>query len=216
MSLVFDHDKHEYFLDGDRVPSNTQVLRDSGLIMLDGIPSFVLDAALKRGSAVHQLVHYLNEDDLDWSSVDDAYRGYLDAWVAFRQQRELRVDLCEYRVASRTHRVSGTLDLLGLLEGDGALIDYKTGDPDDVAADFQTAGYVVMANEWAKTDARLAAVLAQYTRLRRYSVRLRRDGTFRVKEYTDPRDFSRFITLVSAWHIRRERGAIVQPEDIAA
>lgn len=216
MALLFDAGAHEYFLDGPRVPSNTQILRDSGLIQLDGVPSFVLEAALTRGSAVHQLVHYLNENDLDWDSVDPAYRPYLDAWQSFREQRDLRIDLCEYRVASRCHRVAGTLDCLGLLEGDGAVIDYKTGNPEDVAADFQTAGYVAMAEEWAKTDPRLADVLGRYRRVRRFSVRLRRDGTFRVKEYTDVRDFSRFITLVSAWHIRQERGAIVQPDDIAA
>jgi hypothetical protein len=216
MALLFDAGAHEYFLDGPKVPSNTQVLRDSGLIQLDGIPSFVLEKALQRGSAVHELVHFLNENDLDWASVDPTYRPYLDAWVSFREQRALRIDLCEFRVASRKHRVAGTLDCLGLLEGDGALIDYKTGNPEDVAADFQTAGYVVMAQEWAQTDTRLAAILASYPRLRRFSVRLRRDGSFKVKEYTDVRDYSRFLTLVSAWHIRQERGAIVQPDDIAA
>lgn len=216
MALLFDSTAHEYFLDGPKVPSCTTVLRDSGLIRLDGIPSFILEAALKRGTAVHELVHYLNENDLDWASVDDAYRPYLDAWVAFREQRELRIDLCEYRIASKKHRVAGTLDCLGCLDGDGALIDYKTGNPEDVAADLQTAGYVGMATEWAQTDPVLAAALARYPRLRRFSVRLRRDGTFRVTEYTDVRDYSRFLTLTAAWHIRNERGAIVQPDDLAA
>lgn len=216
MALLFDHAAHEYFLDGVRLPSTTEILRASGLIRLDGIPPFILEAALKRGSAVHQLVHYLNEDDLAWDSVDVAYRGYLDAWVKYREERQLQVLLCEHRLASRRHRVSGTADLFCLIDGDGWVIDYKTGEPEDVAADFQTGNYLGMATEWAAEDARLAAALAQAKRWRRGSVRLRKDGRFIAKEYTDPRDYSRFQTLAAAWHIRTERGAIVQPDDLAA
>src|SRR5256885_13258516 len=112
MALLFDAEKHEYWLDGEQVPSVTQILRDQGLIDLSHIPSFILEAARRRGSAVHQLVHYLNENDLDWGSVDPAYRGYLDAWIAYREEKRLRIDLCEYRVASRRRRLAGTFDVL--------------------------------------------------------------------------------------------------------
>lgn len=216
MALMFDQASHTYFLDGPQVPSTTGVLRDSGLINLDRIPPFILERARKRGSAVHALVHFLNEDDLDWSSVDEAYLPYLNAWMAYRLERKLRVLLCEYRIASRRHRVAGTLDLLCDIAGDGWLIDYKTGDPEDVAADFQTGSYLGMAMEWALEDSRLAAVLNRHTRWRRAAVRLMRTGSFRVTEYTDPRDYSRFQTLVAAWHIRNERGAIVEADDVAA
>jgi hypothetical protein len=216
MALLFDHAAHRYFLDGHQVPSTTGILRDSGLIFLDGIPAFILEAARKRGSAVHQLVHYFNEDDLDWASVDAAYKPYVEAWIQYRQEAQLRVLLCEYRVASRRHRVAGTLDLLCEIGDDGWLIDYKSGDPEDVAADFQTSSYLGMAMEWALEDPRLAAVLRRHTRWRRAAVRLMKTGSFRVTEYTDPRDYSRFQTLAAAWHIRHERGAIVQPDDVAA
>jgi hypothetical protein len=51
--------------------------------------------------------------------------------------------LCEVRVFSRRHRYAGTLDVLGRWPAApfGLLIDYKTGDPEDVAADLQTAAY---------------------------------------------------------------------------
>lgn len=216
MALLFDHARHEYFLDGPRVPSVTEVLHASGLIDLSQIPSFVLERARRRGSAVHQLVHYFNESDLDWGSVDPEFKGYMDAWIRYATETRLRVLLCEYRIASRRHRVAGTLDLLAIIGDEGWLIDYKTGDPDDVAADFQTGAYLGMAFEWACEDPRLAQALALYPRWRRAAVRLRKDGTFAVSEYTDARDYARFHTLVAAWHIRAERGAIVQPDDVAA
>lgn len=53
--------------------------------------------------------------------------------------------LCEVRVFSRRYRFAGTLDVLGRFTGGGpgggVLLDYKTGRPDDVAADLQTAAY---------------------------------------------------------------------------
>jgi hypothetical protein len=217
MALVFDAVKHEYWLDGHLVPSTTQILRESGLIRFDGIPPFILEAARTRGSAVHALVHYLNEDDLDWGSVDPAYRGYLDAWVACKNERQIVPLLCEHRIASRRHRVAGTLDLLCEIDGNGWLIDYATGDPEDVSKDFQTGSYLGLAYEWGiLEDARLRDTLQLHHRWRRAAVRLRRTGKFSVTEYTDPRDYARFQTLAAAWHIRHERGAIVQPEDVAA
>ncbi len=50
--------------------------------------------------------------------------------------------LCEVRVFSRQYRFAGSLDVLGLWRGAGALVDYKTGAPNDVAADLQTAAYL--------------------------------------------------------------------------
>lgn len=219
MALVFDGENghHAYYLDGVRVPSVTGINQAAGLIQLDHIPAFILDAAKARGTAVHQLVHYYNERDLDWHSVADAYRPYLDAWIAYCADRQPLPYLCEYRVASRRHRVAGTLDLLCAIEHEGWLLDFATGDPADVAKDLQTAAYLGLAYEWAeRDDPRLAEVLARHTRWRRGAVRLMRTGTFRFHEYVDPRDYSRFQTLAAAYHIRLERGVKVTLDDLAA
>lgn len=217
MALLFQHEAHAYFLDGPSVPSNTGILRAQGLVRLDGVPAFILERARKRGSAVHQLIHYANEGDLDESSIDPAYLGYLAAWRQCAAERHLTPLLCEYRIASRKHRVAGTLDLLCESDGEGWLFDYCTGDLTKLAKHLQTAGYLGMAHEWANDgDRRLAEVLARHRRWRRAAVRLRKDGTFRVLEYDNPTDYSRFITLAAAWHIRQEEGAVLLPEDLAA
>jgi hypothetical protein len=218
MGLIFNgtDGAHDYYLDGVLTPSMTQILRDSGLIRFDGVPAFILEAARKRGSAVHQLCHYANEDDLDPTSVDDAYRGYLDAWLRCRAERGIRPLLCERRIASRRHRVTGTLDLLCAIDGDGWLLDYATGDPVNCSKNFQTAGYLGLAMEWKSEDRELANVLHRFQRWRRGSVRLRKDGSFLFREYTDVREYARFQILAAAWHIRQEYGGIVQADDIAA
>lgn len=216
MTLHFDAVEHGYFIDGQRVPSVTGILKAMGLIRLDGIPAYVLEQARRRGSDVHALIHYYNDGDLDPASVDPKYAPYLDAWRAFVSTRAFRVDCSEYRVASRMFAVAGTFDALGELDGEGALVDVKTGDPDHVAADLQTAAYLGLAYQWAETDPTLKKILDQFATVRRYAVRLRPDATYRVEPYDDPRDYQDFLTLAAAWHLRRNRGVTLEVEDLLA
>ena len=186
MNLVFDQPTHTYTLDGEPVPSVTTILREAGLLQLDAVPPVVLETARTRGTAVHALLHYFNEDDLDESSVADEYQPYLEAWKRYRDERDLVVRLCEYRIASRRHRVAGTLDVLCSIDPDGWLIDFATGDPATVAKPIQTAGYVALSLEWAASDPRLAAVLARHTRWRRGALQLRSDASFESPSTSTP------------------------------
>src|SRR5262245_32570390 len=218
VTLVMERTTHAYFLEDVRCPSNTQVLKAQGLIRLNGVPPDILERARQRGSDVHQLIHYANEGDLDETSIDPQYAGYLRAWRQCVLERRLTPLLCEYRIASRRHRIAGTLDLLCESDGEGWLFDYCTGVLEKLAKHLQTAGYLGMAYEWAQSegDRRLAEVLARHTRWRRAGVRLRSNGTFRVVEYPNATDYARFLTLAAAWHIRQEEGGVLDVEDLAA
>jgi hypothetical protein len=206
--------------------------------------------------------------------------------------------LCEIRVFSRRHRFAGTLDVLGIWQGAGTIIDYKTGNPQDVGAWWQTAAYlgalcemlaagdepeqvhfdpvphtyhldgahlpsvtqtlqasgaidfsmipqpILLAardrgsavhqachyfNEDDLDVAGFAAEFPEYwpylsawilfrresgfrvatsfaelgtcEAIRRYAVQLRKDGTYRVTPYTDPRDYAEFLALLRAQEI---------------
>jgi len=205
--LTFDKETHTYELDGQRVPSVTGILKASGLLDFSKIPAFILDKARHRGSAVHQAIHYYNERDLDVEAFCrdfPDYAPYLRAWLSFCEQRQFVPILNEHRVASRRLGVAGTLDNLGLLEGTAVLLDFKTGRPDDVAADLQTAAYQGLALEWARDDAQLMAFFTAHPVVKRYAVQLRKDATFRVESYAGPADFRKFKTLVEAQHIVAE------------
>ncbi len=205
--LTFDHPTHRYTLDGEIVPSVTGILRASGIVDFSQVPVHTLEAARYRGSIVHEAVHLLNEQDLDLEAfrVDfPGFIGYLEAWLSFCEQRHYVPVLNEHRVASRRHRVAGTLDSLGLLDGCAALLDYATGRPEDVAKDLQTAAYLGLAHEWAEdgeTDPPLQRFLLEHPTIKRYAVALRRDGTFKLEPYKDPADFRRFLTLNEAQRI---------------
>jgi hypothetical protein len=204
MLLTFDHDAHRYALEGVVVPSVTQILKASGLIDFSGIPTGILNAALERGSRVHEAIHFFSEGDLDvdqFRADFPDYVGYLEGWLSFCDQRHFVPVLNEHRVASPRHLIAGTLDCLGLLDGQAVLLDFATGRPSDVAKDLQTAAYHALATEWAAEDPALAAFLEAHPVVKRYAVALRKDGTFRLEGYTDPRDFRQFLTLLEAQRI---------------
>lgn len=208
--ITFDAAAHIYKLDGEIVPSVTQVLARAGLIDFSQIPGYVRESALERGRIVHQAIHYYNERDLDLEAFGRSfpqYLGYLDAWRSFCDRRSFVAVLNETIVGSRRHRVAGTLDTLGTLDGVGVLLDFKTGRPGDVAADLQTAAYLSLALEWAVEDGDqpLREFLAKYPVVRRYGVQLKVDGTFSLEPYTTATDWRDFATLRAAQQIVETR-----------
>lgn len=206
--LTFDEVAHAYTLDGERLPSVTQVLHSSGLIDFSAVPEKVLAVSLERGQAVHRAIHYFNERDLDVEEFRrnfPPYAGYLNAWINFCEQRSFKAMLNEHRLCSRRYGVAGTLDCLGLLDNTPCLVDFKTGNPDDVAADLQTAAYEGFAREWASEDLLLRNFFVTNRSIQRVAVQLKRDGKFKVEVYKDPRDFSEFTALVTARRIVEAR-----------
>jgi hypothetical protein len=210
-ALVFDEKPHTYHVDGERYISVTEALRETGAVDFSGVPPYILAAAQLRGTVVHQAVHYWNENDLDvqqFAADCPEYLGYLESWMGLVESGRLRSLLCEHRVASRRHRFAGTIDWLGEFDGDAALLDFATGDPDDCAKHWQTAAYVVAAQEWAQEPAedRLRAFVQSHPFIARYSIRLKKSGALpSVQRYTDPRHTSEFLTLLSAHRLVANR-----------
>jgi hypothetical protein len=88
-AIAFEPIRHVYTLDGDPLPSVTQVLQSAGIIDFSGIPAPILLAARDRGAAVHKACHYYNDDDLDvdlFAAEYPDYWPYLSAWIAFRRE----------------------------------------------------------------------------------------------------------------------------------
>jgi len=201
IGLTFDEIAHRYELDGVTVPSVTGVLKAAGLIDFSGIPADTLEAARRRGTAVHQAICYYNENDLNVEQFAIDYpdfAGYLLAWINFCAMRSFVPVLNERRVASRLHQIAGTLDCLGTLDGAGALIDFATGSAADACKQLQTAAYLGLAHEWADDDPAIGLFLDAHPIIRRYAVELKADGRFNLQPYTAPSDFREFLALRAA------------------
>ena len=181
MNLTFDHDKHEYRLDGAIVPGVTTILRP--LSDFSGIPAQVLEAKRDLGTRVHEACHYFDEDDLDEDTIEADVEPYLAAWIKFRTESGARVLMCEQRVFDPLLRFAGTMDRVVLLNGAHWLIDLKTSFSLPHAVGPQTSAYL--------------RALADPTVTHRGALRLRADGTYRLDALTEPNDWAVFMACLT-------------------
>lgn len=184
--LTFDAASHTYYLDGMGVPSVTQILRAMGLIDFSGVPDYYLLAARDRGSKVHRMLHYYDDGDLDEGGLDPALAPYLTAYRRFRADSGFTPDLIEHPVYSETWKYAGTLDRTGQMNGRPTLIDFKSGGLDKWVA-LQTAAYA-------------DCLEGCYVRC---GLQLRRDGTYRLHQFSDHKDRQIWMAAVALYHWRR-------------
>jgi hypothetical protein len=207
----FEAETHTYRLNGIRVPSVTQVLTEERFIDFSMVPNGTLEQAQFRGQYVHRVLHLYLEDDFDLDDCAPEYRGYVDSALLYLmrlKKRPLRdtngrAIAVEYRFWHVPRMFAGTVDYLGWDVDDVLSIDdWKTGEPEDVAAALQTAAY-----ECGIRTCLLPAQLPTYSGpIRRRAVKLYRDGQpARAEPYDDPRDLSIFFSALTCVHFRRNR-----------
>ena len=182
--LTFDDETHTYRHGDKVVPSVTQCLgrlHDFGMIRKD-----ILEAACQRGSFVHTLCEYLDESDLDESSVG-IYQGYLDAWIKFSADHKAKWDGIEVRGYSERFGYAGTHDRHGTLNGVKFVIDIKTSAASHPVWALQLAAYRNLLSE--KDPSWLLARMG--------TVQLRPDGTYKFIEWSDPDAWPAFMSLIT-------------------
>lgn len=195
--LEFDPVAHVYRVRGKRLPSVTQAT--DRLCDYSRVPPDALEAARRRGTAVHAATALYDEGRLDWGAVDDGYYGYIEAWLAFRADTGFTPFVIEHRVFSMTLGAAGTIDRTGTFERlpsvkstDEILLDVKTTAERMPGVGPQTAGYKLLYNEGAKKKLK-----------RRFVVLLRPDGTYRLEELKDPHDETVFraCLIIAKWEM---------------
>jgi len=182
--LTFDEDLHQYQFNGVVKPSVTQVL--SRLHSFGMVPKDVLEAACQRGSYVHTLCEYHDQNDLDSESIG-IYGGYLDAWIQFCADHKAVWTSIEQRGYSERYGFAGTWDRAGTLKGIQHVVDIKTSVAPHPVWGLQTAAYRQLMAE-ADTSWLLA---------RRATVQLRPDGSYKLITWDSPDDWTAFISLIN-------------------
>jgi hypothetical protein len=211
MECSFDASAHTYTINGIRVPSVTQVLNEERFIDFSMVNPPTLEEAQYRGTYVHTVLHLYRTGLYDLNDCAPQYRGYVDSALAYLDALGKRTLLdaagavvgLEYRFWHLARMYAGTMDDLGWDPDDVlAIDDWKTGEPEDVAAALQTAAY-----EAGVRTCLLPTVLPDYDGpIRRRAVKLYRDGRpARTEVYTDPRDLSMFYTALTCVHFRRNK-----------
>lgn len=185
--LTFEPGPHRYAVDGVELPSVTTILAGAGLVNAE----YYTERCRWRGSAVHLACQLLDEQDLDHDSVDPEHYGYVEAYLRFLDDYDFKPELIEKSLWSPVFRFAGTPDRTGLINGNKAVIDLKTGAP--VAADrLQLAAYESMLGTPGTWE--------------RIRLHLKADGKYSIKQY--PRseaaaDFGLFLSAINVFNFRK-------------
>lgn len=166
--LTFDEEHHKYY-DGDiELPSVTTITRFCSYDSINGkgIDPFYRD----RGTLIHALcADYDFTDELPQGTGVD---GYLKAYADFKRDYRPKWDYIEHMIGSVELGFAGTIDRIGYIDGQLAILDLKTSSKVNlVALTAQLTGYAWLIDKpimlyglqlQKKGDYRLIPVQADY------------------------------------------------------
>lgn len=186
--ITFDEDKHEYRVNGQRLPSVTEILRP-----LYGDLRFVAQDLLEYkgelGKAVHKAVELHVKGELDYSSLTSPVAEYFEQYLIFEADTGFAPLESEVRVSSPLG-YAGTFDLIGNLDGKLVLVDLKTTAALSPAVALQTAAYAkAYADSMAKLNGSIEA---------RFALRVTPDK-YRLQPYKNySQDLAGFLGFLNA------------------
>ena len=193
--LEFFSDRHEYRLDGQTIPSVTQILKAAGLVDFGNAPQDRIEFAGRRGTLGHAACQYWDEDDLDLDSLDPQIIKYVVAWKNFRKDHgHLEIIETEQQHCGELGGLlfGATVDRVMQFGERRTIVDIKTASEWKPWYPVQLAGY-------ACGLAGAGTVAERLSRYRRLIVHLKGDCTYRLYECTDARDGEIFAAALKGW-----------------
>lgn len=123
--LTFDPDTHTYRLDGELLPSVSEIIAPLGNSAeeIGDLVEFRWEQAAERGVLLHALLADLllgNEPE-----IPTDYEEYADSVRLFLDEHRLEPYAVEEPTYSERLGVAGTPDFVGLFDGTLAILDYK-------------------------------------------------------------------------------------------
>lgn len=178
-SFIFEPGPHLSYLQGKILWSVTGALKQAGLIKTD----YYTPEGRIRGQYVHSACHYLDENDLDWATLENHpydIIGYVRAWEAFKRDWNFIPRMIELPMYDPLLQFSTIPDREGLiLNGDPCIVEIKSGSMMFWTA-YQTAGQDLVLRAWDEKP----------IYRRRFGVALQKDGTYKKPvEFTEDHDY---------------------------
>jgi len=208
--LTFDENSHQYAVDGNPIPSVTQVINEWNKVKISrswwyvssftgaAIPGDIFDAAGDWGKAVHRMIEFWLNDDLDEESLNPALTDTLNQFQNWMDEYRPEVVSHEKRLFSKKYWYAGTYDLACHLKeknaGRVAIIDFKTGAYD--MAGPQLSGYAQLYKEAEKYRGRTD----------RYVLHLpKKGGPYKFVKMDNPHDFDFFLCRLRQWQYLNQK-----------
>lgn len=190
--LTLDNESHVYDLDGEELPSVSEITRFISRELYEEINQYTLERAADRGTNVHKLTEAL--DKYGSCEADEDLLPYLQAYVDFRKKHKCEWEHIEKAMFHPDLRYAGTLDRFGTMDGEHVILDIKTTSQIHlVSVTAQLTLYQMMAEaNGMKVDAL-------------YVVQLKKDGKFTLKEITPDRDLADACLILHSRLTKRKR-----------
>lgn len=123
--LIFYDKEHEYELNGEIVPSVSEISRFISREIYGDIKQFTLDSACNRGTNVHKATELL--DKYGEVEITEDIESYIKAYVQFRKDYGIKeYEAIEKAIASQKMKFAGTIDRVGFINNKRAIIDIKS------------------------------------------------------------------------------------------
>lgn len=122
--LLFFDVNHRYELDGEPLPSVSELCRFISREIYGDVSQYNLDRAAERGTAVHKATEAL--DKYGKIDVEDGILPYVQAYIKFRQDHVADWQKIEFAAHHPSDKYAGTLDRYGMLDGKLSVLDIKT------------------------------------------------------------------------------------------
>lgn len=194
--LVFRESDHTYWLGDKRVPGVTTVLKVLG--GYEGIPKRILEKAATRGTTIHKITELDDDGTLDYAALPDDLIGYLMGYHRFKE--EVRPQILDTEVPDYHPGMlyAGTRDRRLAIGKKVGILDVKSCYRLMPSTGPQTAGYKEIFNANAPKSEHVK---------HRWGLRLGRDGTYELKEYTDPGDWNTFVSALNCFRFIEKHNA---------
>lgn len=120
--LVFHEKDHKYFLNGEEIPSVSELTRFLSREVYGEADPIALERAAEKGTAVHKALQTL--DEAGQVEVDSDYDGYIKAYLKFREEHNIEWKGIELQLENGEY--AGTIDRIGVVDGVYCILDFKT------------------------------------------------------------------------------------------
>lgn len=191
--LVFRESDHTYWLGENRVPGVTTVLKVLG--GYEGIPERILKKAADRGTAVHKMTEMDDDGTLDVASLDDDMLGYLQGYWRFKEEWRPEILDAEVPDYHPTLKYAGTRDRRLILRKHGGILDVKSCYRLMPSTGPQTAAYLEIYNANVPKSEHLK---------KRWGLKLAKNGTYELKEYTGVQCLNTFLSCLNVFRFIQE------------
>lgn len=212
---TFEESTHAYKQDGVSVPSCTRVLDHSGIASYDMVRQEILERKARIGTLAHTATQFYDEGDLDWDSIKDDIKGYVDAWVGFRSDTGFTPRRIEDQFIATLNGMTFGLkvDREGIFCKSEAIVEIKTSVQYMPWWGIQLAGYALGLPDH---EGKVLTPRALFARRRRIAVQLFSNGKYKKHDFNEPGDAEVFASGLHIAHWKISVGQKLRDMELAA